>query len=332
LILSAAHHRRRLGPFGSNDKEIVMGRGPRYAIGAAIAALAFLCGQGFAQTATGEFERTVNVTEPVALDVTTGSGSIAITRGAGGEVVVRGSFRVGTGSARSAAEAETLARRLETGPPIEVAGSSVRVGYLDDEDRQNVSISYEIVVPAATSVIARTGSGAQRLAELDGAVDARTGSGEITLIDIEGAVEVSTGSGDIVADRIAGAFDGRTGSGSIHLVQTASGPVSAATGSGSVTLSGVQSAARARTGSGRITIDGVPAGPWDVETGSGSVHLRVPADAAFTLDLRTSSGAVETSHPVTMVGSIPRGTLRGDVRGGGSLVHVRTGSGSIRVE
>jgi DUF4097 and DUF4098 domain-containing protein YvlB len=309
-----------------------MARGPRYLIGAAIGALALSCSQGFAQTATGEFERTVNVAEPVALDVTTGSGSITITRGAGSEVVVQGMIRVRTGGERSAAEAEALARRLEMEPPIEVMGSSVRVGHLDEEDRRNVSISYEIAVPAATSVVSRTGSGTQNVAELNGAVDARTGSGEIRLTDIEGDVEVSTGSGDIVAERIAGAFDGSTGSGSINLVQTASGAIAVATGSGSVTLSGVQSAASARTGSGRITIDGVPAGPWDVETGSGSVYLRVPADAAFSLDLRTSSGAVETSHAVTMVGSIPRGTIRGDVRGGGSLVHVRTGSGSIRVE
>jgi hypothetical protein len=298
----------------------------------AFGALALSCPQGFAQTATGEFERTVSVTEPVELDVTTGSGSITITRGAGGEVAVHGSIRVRPGDARSAAEAEALARRLEMEPPIEVTGNTVRVGHLDEEDRRNVSISYEIEVPAATSVLSRTGSGAQRLSELDGAVEARTGSGAITLTDIEGAVEVSTGSGDIVAERIAGAFDGSTGSGSINLAQTSSGAVAVATGSGSVTLSGVESTARARTGSGRITIDGVPGGAWDVETGSGSVHLRVPADAAFSLDLRTSSGSVETSHAVTMMGSIPRGTLRGDVRGGGSLVHVRTGSGSIRVE
>jgi hypothetical protein len=331
LILSAADYRRRLVPFGDN-KEIDMGRGPRYAIGAALAALAFSCGQGFAQTATGEFDRTVNVTEPVALDVTTGSGSITITRGAAGEVAVHGSIRVRTGGERSGAEAQALARRLETQPPIEVTGSTVRIGHLDEEDRRNVSISYEIAVPAATSVVSRTGSGDQNLAELNGSIDARTGSGAITLADIEGAVEVSTGSGNIVAERIAGAFDGSTGSGSITLVQTARGDVAVATGSGSVSLSGVESAARARTGSGRIAIDGSPSGPWDVETGSGSVYLRVPGDAAFSLDLRTSSGAVETSHAVTMVGSIPRGTIRGDVRGGGALVHVRTGSGSIRVE
>jgi hypothetical protein len=298
----------------------------------AFGAVALSSGWVSAQPATGAFERTVTVTEPVELDVTTGSGSITIARGTGGQVVVRGAIRVHTGSERSAADAEALARRLETNPPIEVTGSSVRVGHLDEEDRRNVSIAYEIEVPAVASVISRTGSGSQNLAELGGTVDARTGSGKITLTDINGAVEVSTGSGDIVAERIAGAFNGSTGSGSINLVQTASGDVAVATGSGSVSLSGVQSSARARTGSGRIAIDGVPGGMWDLQSGSGSVNLRVPADASFTLDVRTSSGAVETTHAVTMVGNIARGTLRGDVRGGGSLIHVRTGSGSIRVQ
>jgi hypothetical protein len=309
-----------------------MSSGTHYLTIGTFGALALACGLAAAQPATGSFERTLTVTEPVELDVTTGSGSITIARGTGGQVVVHGEIRVHTSWERSAADAEALARRLETSPPIEVTGGTVRVGHLDEEDRRNVSITYEIEVPAVASVISRTGSGDQDVSELTGSVEARTGSGEITLTGITGTVEASTGSGDIVAERIAGAFNGSTGSGSINLVQTASGDVAVATGSGSVTLSGVQSAARARTGSGRIAIDGVPGGPWDVETGSGSVQLRVPADAAFSLDVRTSSGAVETSHAVTMVGNLARGTLRGDVRGGGSLIHVRTGSGSIRVQ
>jgi DUF4097 and DUF4098 domain-containing protein YvlB len=296
-----------------------------------LGALSFTC--ALAQQATGSFERTVSVAAPTELDVTTGSGSITITRGTSGEVTVQGSIRVRSGSRRSAAEAEELARRLEANPPIEVTGNRVLVGHLDDEDSwNNVSISYEIVVPAATSVVSRTGSGSQSVSGIDGSVDVRTGSGEITLTDIGGGVHAATGSGSINAEGIAGAFDGTTGSGSIDLVQTASGAVAVATGSGSVTLSGVQGTARARTGSGRIGIDGVPSGAWDIETGSGSVNLRVPTDAAFSLDARSSSGAVATSHAVTMSGTIERGTLRGDVRGGGSLVRVRTGSGGIHIE
>ena len=298
----------------------------------ALAVLALACTGALAQQATGSFERTVSVTEPTELDVTTGSGSIAITSGSQGQVTVRGSIRVRSGSGRSAEEAEALARRLEMDPPIEVTGGTVRVGHLDEDDRQNVSISYEISVPATASVISRTGSGEQTVSGVGGSVDARTGSGEITLTDIGGAVEASTGSGAINAERIAGAFNGSTGSGSISVLQTGGGAVTAATGSGRVTLSGVQGPARARTGSGGIAIDGVPGGPWDIETGSGSVQLRVPADAAFSLDARTSSGGVQTSHAVTIVGSVARGTLRGDVRGGGALVHVRTGSGGISIE
>ena len=54
----------------------------------------------------------------------------------------------------------------------------------------------------------------------------------------------------------------------------------------------------------------------------------------------TPTGQTPTSgHPRTQgggsmraTGTISRGTLRGDVRGGGALVHVRTGSGGIRIE
>lgn len=296
----------------------------------ALGALPFTC--ALAQSATGSFERTLSVAEPAELDVTTGSGSIAITGGTEGQVAVRGTIRVHRGAGRSAADAEALARRLEMDPPIEVTGNSVRVGHLDEDERRDVSISYEITVPAGTSALSRTGSGDQNIAGLEGSVDARTGSGEITLTDIGDAVEVSTGSGDINAERIAGAFDGTTGSGSITLVQTGDGAVSAATGSGRVSLTGVRSTARARTGSGSIAIEGVPGGPWDIETGSGSVNLRIPAATAFSLDVRSSSGAVETTHAVTMVGRLERGALRGDVRGGGALVHARTGSGGIRIE
>jgi hypothetical protein len=64
---------------------------------------------------------------------------------------VHESLRVHAGRTRSAAEAEALARRLEVNPPV----------------------------PAATSIVSRTGSGDQDLSELDGAVDARTGSGSL---------------------------------------------------------------------------------------------------------------------------------------------------------
>jgi hypothetical protein len=50
------------------------------------------------------------------------------------------------------------------------------------------------------------------------------------------------------------------------------------------------------------------------------------------LEARTGSGGVSTDHPLTIQGSIDRNRLSGQVRGGGSLITARTGSGGIRID
>jgi hypothetical protein len=284
-----------------------------------------------AQVATGSFDRTLNVPERLELDIRTGAGAIEIRPGAPGRVEVHGDIRVGRPLDR--AEAEALVAEIAASPPIELAGGALTIGQLDDSlAHRNVAISYRVTVPVATSVRSRTGSGAQTVAGVAGPVNAATGSGAVTLTDVHGAVEAATGSGAIEARGIAGAFNGRTGSGSVTLAQSAPGDVSVSTGSGSVDLSGVDGAAHVRTGSGGITVAGTPSGDWSLDAGSGAVRLLLPADAAFTLDARAGSGPVTTSHPVTVLGTSQRGQLRGDVRGGGPTVRVRTGSGGISVE
>jgi hypothetical protein len=284
-----------------------------------------------AQDATGSFTRTLAVDSPLELDVTTGSGSIAVRRGDSDQVTVVGQIRVWRNRGLDAQEAEDLVRRLETDPPIELSGNSLRIGYIEDrDDRRNVSISYEIDVPAQTSVRSRSGSGGQRIVGVDGPVEAVTGSGSVTMTEIGGAADARTGSGSINASGIAGAFSGRTGSGSVRLVQTATGDVEIHTGSGSSRVSGAEGALRVRTGSGTIEAEGIPRGTWTLETGSGSIRLRLPEDAGFDIDAQAGSGGVRIDHPVT--GTIRRGRVGGTVRGGGPMVRTRTGSGGIRIE
>jgi DUF4097 and DUF4098 domain-containing protein YvlB len=296
----------------------------------AISLMFVVGGCAWAQMATGTFDRTLNVGEPLELDVQTGSGSIEVRAGAAGKVEVHGEIRVGGGSRGSA---DDILDKVKASPPIELDGNKLRIGRLDDSLWQkNVSISYTIVVPAATQLRSRTGSGSQSATGLAGPVRLESGSGSVAIKDIAGAAEASTGSGSIRAHGIGGAFTGNAGSGQIEVVQTAPGDVVASTGSGSVDLKGVAGAARVRTGSGSVTIDGRPSGPWDLETGSGSVRARMAPDAAFTIDARAGSGGVSTSQPVTVAGTVARGELHGQVRGGGPTVRIRTGSGSISLD
>ena len=121
------------------------------------------------------------------------------------------------------------------------------------------------------------------------------------------------------------------GSGGIYLAQSAPGDIKVSTGSGGIELHNIDGALHARAGSGRVRVNGVQNGTWDIDTGSGSISVDLPDDAAFQLDAESSSGSIVIDHPVTVQGKISKRHLRGDVRGGGDLLKLDTGSGGITV-
>jgi hypothetical protein len=277
-------------------------------------------------------DRTLSIDAPVELVVQNGAGDVVIESGPAGRVRVQGTITVQRGLRRSARGAEELVRRLESDPPITVSDGRVEVGGLGADDARNVSIGYRIIVPSETRISSRTGSGRQQIAGIAAEVSAEADSGGIELRNIGAATSARTGSGSIRADAIAGPITARAGSGSITLRQSAPGDVEVTSGSGTITLRDVSGALRARAGSGSIRVDGTPTDDWDLNTGSGSVRLTLPANLGFVLDARSGSGSVHTDHPVTVEGTQGRNQLRGEVRGGGPTIRVRTGSGSIRLE
>jgi len=296
----------------------------------------------------GSFERTLNVTGQVDLDVSTGSGNIAV-RTAGSTTVriralirARDDFRL---------KADEKIRYLQANPPIEQTGNTIRIGRIDNRDyTQNVSINYELDVPPDTHLKAKSGSGNVSAAGLGGSVElgsgsgnvtassiggevrAQTGSGNIEIDSIRGGAQINTGSGNIRALGIAGALRARTGSGNIKAELSAAGDVDVDAGSGDVEATGVRGALRAHTGSGRLDIDGEPTGGWKLHAGSGNVNVRLKSNPAFDLYAHTSSGRVTVDQPVTITGTASPKELRGKVRGGGPLMEVKTGSGDVRIQ
>lgn len=301
-----------------------------------------------AQGREGAFDRTLQVTGPVDLDVRSGSGSIRIVPGPGDTVRVSGRIRAGW-SWFSGNAAERI-REIERNPPIEQSGNVIRIGR-PDEGRlfRNISITYDVTVPPRTKVEARTGSGSVDVGDLEGPVEAHSGSGSIVIgrvagpvvaktgsggIDVRGAasLEAHAGSGSIKATGVGGAVTAHSGSGGVRVDHVGRGDLDVSSSSGSVTVTGVDGAARISSSSGGVSVAGRPAGPWNVHSSSGSVVLRLPPDAAFDLDARVSSGGIDVAHPVTVSGRMDRRHVQGKVRGGGSLVEVHTSSGGIRIE
>ena len=302
---------------------------------AALALLALAVPARAADTqAEGSFSRTLKVTGAVDLDVNTGSGSINVRTGDVSTVQILGKIKSSDSWGRgSSISPEEKVRRIEANPPIEQTGNTIVIGKIEDRDLQNgVSISYEITVPAATKLRSHSGSGSITVDGLSSPLEAGTGSGGITLSNIGAEVRASTGSGSIHVRGVAGSFNGSTGSGDIEVQQTAPGDVDLQTGSGSIDLTGVKGGVRARTGSGSIHVEGQMKGDWRLHTSSGGVTVRLPQGTAFDLAARTSSGSIQTAHPITVQGTIGRRELSGKVLGGGPLLDVSTSSGSIRIE
>ncbi len=299
---------------------------------------------------TGHFERTLQVSGPVDLEVTSGSGNITVHTGGSGSVYVSARIRASNSWLFGGNEEEKI-RRIEKNPPVEQQGNTIRIGRIEDSElTRHISIDYDLTVPAQTRLNSHTGSGDTAISGLQLPLTARTGSGNITVENIaadsrinsgsgelkingiKGSLHAGTGSGNIHAEGVAGEITATTGSGNVDLHQVSAGDVKVETGSGTVKLRGVKGGLRASTGSGDIQAEGEATHDWRLGAGSGNITLRLPPQAAFDLDARTSSGTLKVNRPVTVQGSIAKNHIQGKVGSGGVILEVHTGSGDIAID
>lgn len=124
--------------------------------------------------------------------------------------------------------------------------------------------------------------------------------------------------------------EARAGNGRVTLLGL-SGPLEAHTGNGSVLIEEPGAELEASTGNGAIKVVGKPWERWKLSSGNGKIRLLIPKKTSFTLDVATGNGAIETDHPVAVTGKLARNRLKGDVRGGGPVIKIRTGNGAVEI-
>lgn len=162
----------------------------------------------------------------------------------------------------------------------------------------NRSVRVELTVPANLDANLRTGDGSVRGRGVGGDLRIVTGDGSIDLGSATGSLDAHTGDGKITAD---GRFE----------------RLSLKTGDGSIDA--------------RIAEGSQMAGSWRIDTGDGSVTLRLPASFASELDLKTGDGGITVDLPATTNGRVSEHRFHGKLNGGGQVLTITTGDGSIRV-
>jgi putative adhesin len=246
--------------------------------------------------ADGTFDRTLRVDGPVDLDMLSRSGRIRVTVGSSDSVHVAGRIRAyGSLTWWHVYSPTEQARMLEANPPIDQSGNRINIGYiLDPALSSNVTISYDVIVPANTRLRTSSRSGDQEIDAIQGPVSASSRSGHIHIGSVPGELDVETRSGNIE-------------------------------------LLDQRSNVRVVSRSGRVVVEGQPAKAWGIETRSGDVEVAFPQDGGAEVDLDSRSGSVDSSRPIEMRSRYSRKQIQGVVGRGGGRVEVTTRSGAVRI-
>jgi Putative adhesin len=150
----------------------------------------------------------------------------------------------------------------------------------------------------------------------------------------EGRVDLHTGDGKIELGNFKGEMQLRSGDGSQE-INGVDGKLRALTGDGHIRADGRFDQLDLKTGDGRLearaTSGSALATGWRLESGDGTVTLEVPESLAADIDLHTGDGHIDLDMPVTTEGKPREGEVRGKLNGGGNLLMIHTGDGSIRL-
>jgi len=151
----------------------------------------------------------------------------------------------------------------------------------------------------------------------------------------EGRVNLHTGDGKIEVSSFKGEMDLRSSDGS-QLIDAVDGRLSATTGDGHIRANGRFDELELKTGDGPVEVRAAAGSSlstgWRLETGDGSVTLEIPETLAADVDLHTGDGHIDVEIPVTTEGKLRENNVHGKINGGGNLMTIRTGDGSIHLK
>lgn len=151
----------------------------------------------------------------------------------------------------------------------------------------------------------------------------------------EGRINLHTGDGHIKVTNFKGEMNLESGDGHQE-IESVEGSLRAHTSDGHIRASGRFDHLELMSGDGRIEAAALAgslmSSNWDLHTGDGSVTLQVPENFAADVDLHTGDGHISLDLPISVSGQLKENNIHGKLNGGGKLLTIHTGDGSITLE
>jgi hypothetical protein len=241
-----------------------------------------------------EWSKSYSVGAKPSLRVDTNDAAIEITRGASNAISARVTttgYPIGNGGLRISEHQDGDKVELS----VHIPNQSGVHFHIDWHDRR---VRVEVQVPADT------------------ALDLHSSDGHINVDGTNAGARIDTSDGPIE-------------------VRNFSGSIRARTSDGHITVDGVLNEVYLHSGDGRVELTARQGSTmdrdWLIHTGDGRVEVKLPESFAAELFAHTGDGRITMDFPVTVSGSMERSHLRGKLNGGGQLLEISTGDGSIHV-
>jgi DUF4097 and DUF4098 domain-containing protein YvlB len=196
----------------------------------------------------------------------------------------------------------------------------------------NLSVHFEIEVPAETRTELRTGGGSITLSGLRGAADVKTSGGPIEVTGLNGNLEAYTSGGPIRVREVTGDAHVGTSGGPID-AEGIDGSLTAHTSGGGIKIERVSGYVEAKTSGGSIHATYSPGNRHGgvLETSGGHIEIAIDPSANLNLDASTSGGSVSSDLPVRVVGTVSHSRMQGSIGSGGEELRLHTSGGSIHI-
>ncbi len=192
----------------------------------------------------------------------------------------------------------------------------------------------EVRMPRDGDLQVVTGDGSVEASSVNGTVTVHTGDGAVKANSLNGTIDLHTSDGSITVDSLKGDIRLRTGDGAIE-ARNLDGKVEADSGDGHIRLTGRFEALNVKTGDGSVDTRVLPGSKmttsWTLRTGDGSVDVVLPPDFQADINATTGDGHISLGIPVTVEGTFSKSEVRGKMNGGGQMLTIHTGDGSIRL-
>ncbi len=252
-------------------------------------------------------EREFAVVVPARLTVTNIRGAVDVQPGDDGVVTITAVKHLDTGDPD-----RTMIKIRQAGDGSVTVETRFRNGNSRGR-RRPCKVDYTVRLPRACVLGVRCVSSSTLLQGLEGEFDLETVSGPVSLEDISGEIKVTSVSGDIIGERLSGPMKIESVSGEVRLTESHLSAITGSSVSGDLVLQTV-----------------LGAGPYGFETVSGDVRLALPPGAGCTVEMKSLSGRLKTSLPVTR-SQRRRWKLHADLQGGGPKVRFSSVSGNLSV-